>query len=188
MKILIWNGDKPKGHLHLYFKGILTLVAFRWTVNFPKGKRVKPFIYKLRAILVICGWCKLDSTENLELSFLVYICWCISDIKEVARITETVNIPDYVILVVGYTGGKKGWCFKILRVPAYLERQVVLSILTPFIKNWLKNEVEPAKKLIPTRGSVEGSRNIHFRSNILFYPLFYWFWNWYVYFWGQRIR
>ena len=37
-----------------------------------------------------------------------------------------------IIVVVGYTGAKKGSCFKFLRVPAYLIQYDLLSILTLF--------------------------------------------------------
>ena len=37
-----------------------------------------------------------------------------------------------MILVISYTGAKKGSCFKFLRVPLYLMQYGLLSILTPF--------------------------------------------------------
>ena len=40
---------------------------------------------------------------------------------------------SFILLVVGYTGAKKGSCFKFLRVPAYLMQYDLLSILTPFL-------------------------------------------------------
>ena len=38
-----------------------------------------------------------------------------------------------IIIVVSYTGAKKGSCFKFFRVPAYLMQYDLLSILTLFL-------------------------------------------------------
>ena len=49
--------------------------------------------------------------------------------------------------------------FQILRVPAYLKRLIVLSILTPFIKNQLKHDAKKkTKKQKKTKSDTDVSR------------------------------
>ena len=51
-----------------------------------------------------------------------------------------------IILEVGYTGVKKGSCFKFLRTPSHMKQNVALSILPPFTsKSAKKNEKVPPK-------------------------------------------
>ena len=44
-----------------------------------------------------------------------------------------VSLHFLFLIVVGYTGAKKGSCFKFLRASAYLMQYDLLSILTPFL-------------------------------------------------------
>ena len=95
----------------------------------------------------------------------------------------------FLLLVVGYTGAKKGSCFKFLRVPLYLMQYGLLSILTLFFYwNRPKNETVPSKKLNWMRGVCGGSYKWQFGPNILFYTILCWFWYCLVSFCGQRIH
>ena len=64
----------------------------------------------------------------------------------------------YIIVEVGYTGLKKGLCFKFLGAPAHMKRNVALSILMPFSAKLTKNEGATKKKKIGL-GSKEWSEN-----------------------------
>ena len=60
-----------------------------------------------------------------------------------------------LIIVVGYTGAKRGSCFKFLWVPANLMQYDLLSILTPFFfftEIGQKIRKVPPEKLNPVRG------------------------------------
>ena len=68
-----------------------------------------------------------------------------------------VSLYFIVLVVVGYTGAKKGSCFKFLRVPAFLMQYDLLSILTPFfIEIGQKMRRCPPKKLNRMRGVLWG--------------------------------
>ena len=86
--------------------------------------------------------------------------YLLSDAKNRDKYWQFCSLSQSSInLVVGYTGAKKGSCFKFLRVPAYLMQYDLLSILTPFffIEISQKNETVPSKKLNWMRGVCGGS-------------------------------
>ena len=75
-------------------------------------------------------------------------------IQTLAIVNKTAD--QYIILVVGYTGAKKGSCFKFLRVPAYLMKYDLLSILTPFLLKSAKKWDSAVQKTKSDEGGLWG--------------------------------
>ena len=75
-------------------------------------------------------------------------------------VKKCVTLKLSFTIVVGYTGAKKGSCFKFLRVPAYLMQYDLLSILTPFLlKSPQKWECRPKKNKSDEGGLWGGPKN-----------------------------
>ena len=73
------------------------------------------------------------------------------------RIAGHSNLAVYkVLVVVGYTGPKKGSYFKFLRVPAYLMQYDLLSILTPFLLKSAKKWDSAVQKTKSDEGGLWG--------------------------------
>ena len=70
-------------------------------------------------------------------------------------------------IVVGYTGAKKGSCFKFLRVPAYLMQYNLLSILTPFLLKSAKKWDSAVQKTKSEEGGLWGVLKMAIRTKYL---------------------
>ena len=121
---------------------VMNFTERHWTLKM-KDIYQTPFTWKkgglVRMMVSSCGH------QPCIQIYVITSSWMVTFLLYVANWWKTTNRERLLlcclfIIVVGYTGAKKGSCFKFLRVPSYLMQYDLLSILTPFLlklaKKW----------------------------------------------------